>query len=812
MRQQLNTIEFIENYLLGHLAPEEHALAQQRIEDSPELTHLFETQQCIYSATRRKALRDEIIALAPPRPNFFQRNRNWFMGGMGIMAFIVGIFVYSSNSIKKEHDSSSHLMAFSNGKSTEDVTPWIPFDVQSFVFEAENGTTIVGSNGTLILLAENSLRHANGDQVKGKVHAELIEAIDWEDMIAYNLTTTSNGKALSSGGMFRIRYKQNGKEVFVDPERPMHVEIPTDNFNPDMKIWEGEVNNGALNWNYVQDIDRHLNRINLAQLDFIPRGFDAEVASFLPYKGHQHLSSQLIDSMYYAMRSQLDLFGHDREPTSSFVDDCHFNIQYREDVHGHPKDQARPLLKGKNSVTGQIVGPNGEPLAGMEVMFRMDRYLEHDEIIMTDENGYFTFDKFYPGEVSIYASLHSPINKEVLWKYCLATTFVCPKTPKKFTLKKPLVADFSSMVNYDLLSVDPKTGGCFIDPLTIKTLKSSRFQNTFVATKEFEMRLQAMHQLRNGSSILDLYVNHLSEPLWKCDEMAAQRLTGKDRQVFEEFARQRLTNVKDAGIHQQALSSYYREQRLAYKKEQQARIAKYQSQTTTELAALRKQMETTLNNSDELAEHHVATKTIPANTQVIEKRSNRRSTATSGVNYSFSWSSNSWANVDCFGRFLGERSWNIQANSSDDIKILECIRSSQSVLDISVRNQDVHKAWHPRNELREDTYCLGLKKDGGQLYFDFVSYSEQNGQTSTLNLKPISNDAFYTAIHRLSPENSFVAKNIERELALIDAQAKIKAKISPFLSQLNRAKNSISQQVIVYNHLFEFLDRCPTSD
>jgi hypothetical protein len=330
MRLPLENIEFIENYILGNFDPSEHQRAKRRIEGSPELSRLLEKQQCIYSATRRKALRSEIQSYAPSAgPSFFQQYRKWFFGGLAVLGIIAGSYFLNLNStLKKQSSSQASQLKFS--KSENNIVPWIPFDTQYFDLIAEKGGTIVGKDGTLIILGANSLLDINGKSITGKVEAELIEAIDWEDMIAYNLTTTSGGKRLSSGGMMRIRYKQNNEEVFVNPAKPMHVEIPTDDYNPKMKVWEGEVKDDRLNWKNPQEIKRYLTQVDLRYLDFIPKGFDLEVASILPYNGHTSVSNQLVDSLYYSIGKNRELFSN-QESLSSFSNDCSFDIPVRQD-------------------------------------------------------------------------------------------------------------------------------------------------------------------------------------------------------------------------------------------------------------------------------------------------------------------------------------------------------------------------------------------------------------------------------------------------------------------------------------------------
>ncbi|MCJ8289110.1 MAG: carboxypeptidase regulatory-like domain-containing protein [Crocinitomicaceae bacterium] len=812
MRPSLNNIEFIENYILRKFDPSEHEIARRRIESSPALTELFETQKDIIQAAKRKGLRSEIQSIMNiGGQSFFYRHRFWLFGGLvvlGVLPFLA--FYNSENSVIKQEKYD--LIQEQLAKNNQDIVPWIPFDIQFFDLIAEKGGTMVGKDGTLIILGENSLLDALGNLISGKVQAELIEALDWEDMIAYNLTTTSGGKALSSGGMIRIRYKQNGKEVFVDPGKPMHIEIPTDDYNPEMKVWEGEVQGDLLDWKNPQKIERYLSKVDLEYLDFIPTGFDSEVSALLPYRNHSQLSNQLVDSLYYSISSNRDMYADSKENTKSFSNDCYFNIPVREDKRtGHPSNQTKPLLKGKNSITGQIVDPTGKPIAGMNINLRMDRYLEHDEIIKTDENGMFTFDKLYPGEVAIYASLHSSDDDELLWKYCLETSFVCPKKPQNYTLDKPLVAEYTSMLNFEQLSVLPKIGGCFIDPLSIKTIKGNRFQNTFIATKEFETRLQAMHLSKKGSTILQTYMNNLSEPLWKCDQMASEQLSGTEQDVFEAFAKQGLTSVKNDGIHQEALTAYYREQRIIYRTENRKRLQEGHTKSSQELRSLRQSLETVLDKPAKLAAMQAASNGR-SNTafKTNRVRSNKSARVARGPSYKFSWFSSSWVNIDCYLLQLGYSPWitSITTNQNPKkVSVFQCIRQSKTVLGLNELSGS-YEARFPRKGNQEETFSLAMMTKDNQLLFDSRSYNPSDVRALELNLTPISQEEFYLKLCTLAPSESAIAKRLKTEQSDLQSQENIKKKHAPYLKELNTAKNQISKEVVIYNRLFDVINRC----
>jgi hypothetical protein len=51
-----------------------------------------------------------------------------------------------------------------------------------------------------------------------------------------------------------------------------------------------------------------------------------------------------------------------------------------------------------------------------------------------------------------------------------------------------------------------------INPAIIKTIKDEQFQNTLLATREFEIRLQAIFNLCNNKAI-EIYINNLDKNL-----------------------------------------------------------------------------------------------------------------------------------------------------------------------------------------------------------------------------------------------------------------------------------------------------------
>lgn len=104
---------------------------------------------------------------------------------------------------------------------------------------------------------------------------------------------------------------------------------------------------------------------------------------------------------------------------------------------------------------------------------------------------------------------------------------------------------------------------CGIQPSQIQAIWNDKFQNTLLATKAFEERLQALYPTCQGS-LLDLYVNNMDKPLYQLDSMVAGCLSGAQRDRFLAFAAQHKGSVKDGDKLAAKLSEYYTKKQKVY--------------------------------------------------------------------------------------------------------------------------------------------------------------------------------------------------------------------------------------------------------
>lgn len=121
----------------------------------------------------------------------------------------------------------------------------------------------------------------------------------------------------------------------------------------------------------------------------------------------------------------------------------------------------------------------------------------------------------------------------------------------------------SSSNDENLFVYDFSCGG--IEPSKIKAIWNKKFQNSLMATREFEERLQLIYKTCNPE-ILNLYVKGMKQPLYKLDKEAARLAFGNKIKAFKRFAARKEGRVKMNDKTISLLNSYYQKKSKLYSK------------------------------------------------------------------------------------------------------------------------------------------------------------------------------------------------------------------------------------------------------
>ncbi|CAG2533336.1 hypothetical protein MAR621_03459 [Maribacter dokdonensis] len=359
---------------------------------------------------------------------------------------------------------------------------------QYFKIDTKNDTVISGENGTTIVFQKGSFLDSDNNIVTDDVEIELTEALTIDEMILSNLTTISDGKLLETDGMIYFNATAKGKQLFVNPEKPVYVEIPTTNRKSGMSVYKGlRDKNGNMNWVNPIPIENHLIPLDLFTLDFLPDGFVETLEKEMPFLNHQKVNEKFVDSLYYSL-----------------------------------------YFKTGNEIIKETVP-----------------------------------------DINVSESYYDKVNET--------------------ELDSTHYSELDNSVNYG------------VDPAAIKAIKNNQFQNTLIATKQFEERLKLMFKICR-SDIIDIYTHNLDKNLWELDSIAASLLDENIYQKdFKKFASQKWTTVKVPNKNLRLLKSYYEKRLQLVKnelKEQRNKAVKANNEKTKKAKELVNNYKTLLNKRE----------------------------------------------------------------------------------------------------------------------------------------------------------------------------------------------------------------------
>jgi len=167
--------------------------------------------------------------------------------------------------------------------------------------------------------------------------------------------------------------------------------------------------------------------------------------------------------------------------------------------------------------------------------------------------------------------------KDVLYNQDMGEKSDFPSEENSDSTKKGVPSDSPAQSKLELL----RDKYYQIDPAIIHSIWDKKFNNTFVATKEFEERLRYMHSLCTGK-YLNIYLKNLSKPLYVADSLCAKLSHSSDfksaSNKFDEFAARHDGGVMIASGMQQKLSNYFQAKYKAYKDAAVKTQVKYQKQ------------------------------------------------------------------------------------------------------------------------------------------------------------------------------------------------------------------------------------------
>jgi hypothetical protein len=203
------------------------------------------------------------------------------------------------------------------------------------------------------------------------------------------------------------------------------------------------------------------------------------------------------------------------------------------------------LFKGKRLVDGSIdwIEPTSLETALLPVEITTLDFYPPGYLNLIKDKGYNPNDKMFTDSLyySLAASFDTPVTNDI------------PEIQNDTTVKTdsaPALIDKMHM--------------CGINPSKIKAIWNGEFQNTLLATREFEERLRFIHFL-GDEEVLDFYVENLDKPLYIIDSMLAATTSSPEiASQFLSYARRKNGKVNINAVEYRLLNEYYKNKSRAY--------------------------------------------------------------------------------------------------------------------------------------------------------------------------------------------------------------------------------------------------------
>lgn len=120
-------------------------------------------------------------------------------------------------------------------------------NTQTFQFNASDGSVLNGSSGTIVTVQAGALRYSDGTVASGMVTARMVEVqtiaqqalFGFPTQNVWDQTNPNGGGPIETGGSLELTIAdQNGTQLTAQGNG-VTVAIPTNVFDPNMRIWKG---------------------------------------------------------------------------------------------------------------------------------------------------------------------------------------------------------------------------------------------------------------------------------------------------------------------------------------------------------------------------------------------------------------------------------------------------------------------------------------------------------------------------------------------------------------------------------------------
>lgn len=543
-----NYTELIDRYINGELTTSDKAAFEAELKKNPELEKQYMAQLQVLKGVQRMGLQNQVST------SFKRVKQGKIIKQSLIAAFIalsvIGAVILVKNNLCKPSNNILYELNEQGNQNWSEADRAL--ESQLFHINPQHDTIIETKNGVILSVPAGSFIDRFGGSPEGIVDIEIKEAFTAYDIMRAGLSTLSDGRLLETGGMLYLNARSGTDNLSINQSKPLTTAIPVLNTKESMMLFEGErKTDSSINWKNPKPLIRQLSTVNILSLDFYPEHF----LDSLQGMGFDRKNKTLTDSIYYSFGCHglkgLGFAESEKQDSTSVTEKPDSLMKPVIDMLADDtkaSSDGNRLFK-RNCAVCHSLGSNkltGPGLAGVATRVPkpadqwLRAYILNNEKVIKSGDAY--ANKIYnengKAAMTVFEGQLSDRNVNDLIRY--------------------ITGQGGYNINDCYASECPE-----IDPARIHAIWDRKFNETILATKEFEARLKVIFKTCMPC-VLDLYVNNLDKNLYELDSIAATITTGEPHEAFLNFFDRKDGGVAISNKEMRKLQKYVAEKRSIY--------------------------------------------------------------------------------------------------------------------------------------------------------------------------------------------------------------------------------------------------------
>lgn len=593
---QLESTKIIDRYLSGELSPSEHSAFEERLKTSEKLQKEVEIHEVIKEAAIRAFVRADVRHAA--RRYKLNRIIKWGAAGLGIIAVIISTSIWFSSSIKKSKEQKQvPIIAMSLMDQLNPNADFNPLPIQYFSVPKE-GDVFLSDQSVLLSIPPKAFLLKNEVYV-GEAIVQFQEAMKANEIVKAGLNTMSGDNLLETQGMFSIHaYTPEGTELSINSKVGIYVQVPVNEYKDGMNLYDYvELADGTADWQNPRGLSKIPVPVDMKNLDFYPEGYEAKLdnlkwkkqksqrdslyLSFEDYCGIQNSSTNNPITVPAIPKSKTDsqvqtvnLASGPLITRSTIVRFPDVDAQFPGGIQKMKEFFYRTLIYPEAS---REQGISGTVYVEMEIdefgfisneriLQPLDPNLDQEALRMIrkmpkwipaqDRNGSVKTRVRLPVKFLLEGGSGKPITDGV--NLMLGASNRKPRPSINVASKREeteLIPQDSPEQVIDQDSVEMEDTPCsypHVAPSKVLAFWKPTFNNTNLATREFERRMEAIHRTCNDE-VLRRYTSQLTKPISEID----RGVVNMGYSDFGLFANEQVGVVNPNNPHLENIKAFY---------------------------------------------------------------------------------------------------------------------------------------------------------------------------------------------------------------------------------------------------------------